>query len=284
MSKKKDPWLVGYQFTYSAEKNPYDFITNLDTGMRPDAFSKPSGVMATDLRPGINGVTIPPLQTWKEGQWLCELDEGYFGDGSTTYSGIPTAYDPFDTWVVDAEGTPGNLRWRAYMLPEEISRLNLSTSQIPKHPMMWNKKLKDGTKKDWTAHTGSGYSYGGSWDGWKTSDTKSTTTTAAKGTGTLPAGTRIRCTSCGHWFRVDDLDGHIQCCPQVNQFTDWAIKCECCASMDDTATVKEGYPRDFHAGPSPDTTGEVTADGGSEPIAERASGDTPDTEGSGVAV
>lgn len=284
---KKDPMLVGYHFSYAQEKNPYDFITDPVTGCRPTQKSPPSGHILHNLRFGISAATLPPLEIWKQGDWLNGMDESLFASQFTNYSTSVNEADAFDTWVTPGEGTPGNYKWRMYVLPGTMSQHGLDQQLRPKHPMLWTKELKAGNQT--TFATGKGgtkttYGSGGWASGW---------TGSAKPESKLPLGTRIRCTQCGHWFRVDDLQGHVQCCPQVNQFSDWAIGCECCASMDDTATVKDGFPRPMYgtaAATDENSTDPVKADGevsengvGGEP-AERPSGDPADAEGSVAAV
>lgn len=236
-AKKPDPMLVGYHFMYDNEKNPYDYITNPETGLRPGTNVKPTAVTVHYLNEdGVEGSTIPPLAIWKQGEWLSDMAPDVLPKTGV----YPKEDCVFDTWVTSGEGTPGNMQYRMYVLPHEISRTNLQQGQIPKHPQMWPRKLKERPK--WTGY-GSGWSsYGG--------------TSKKSSPDKLPYGIRIRCTKCGHWFQSDDLVTHVQCCPQVNEFTDWAIKCECCTSMDLTATVKEGFPRAFYGGPKPEPEAE----------------------------
>jgi hypothetical protein len=238
--EKKDPLLVGYMFSYSKEKNPYDFMNNPETGLRPEMVSPPKSFAYTKLDNGIEYATIPPLAIWKDGHWFNDMDDIDYGD---TYAAMrPRKDEQYDVWVTSGEGTPGNLEWRMYLLPMEMSRANLLANHMPKHPMMWPKKIKEKRTAAYSKPTTKGS--GSSWDDWKGSSS-----TKKKDDIGLPMGTRIRCIKCGHWFRQDDLPGHVHCCPSVNEFSDWAIKCECCFSMDDTAKVKEGYPREMVAVP-----------------------------------
>lgn len=251
---KNDPWLKGHQFTYETEKNPYDYVNDPATGLRPNEKVLPSGGMLTDMNKGTQGVTIPPLAVWETGDWFndeiaLELEKPSARQSYANNSWRPREADEFDTWVVDGQGTPGNWRYRLYILPEDISRTNLLQGNVPKHPMNWPEALKKGTGV-------SGYS--SSWS-------------SPKGP-SLPLGTRIRCQQCGHWFEVDDLKDHIECCPGVHGEGDWVIKCECPCSLDDTAKVKPGYPK------------EVNADGSGDTATERASAGAADAEGGSDAV
>lgn len=258
---KKDQMLVGYQFMYDQDKNPYDFVADPETGLRPNQKVVPHGFLWADLTKGISHVTLPPLQIWKEGRWLSDIDQSEFSDYTHMYT-YPKKGDEFDTWVCSGEGSPGNMVWRFYLLPDQISRHNLLAGNLPKHPLMWPKALKEEPK---TTSLSSPYRKDDSWtSAWKTEKTPA-----------MPAGIRIRCTQCGHWYRMDDLTAHSQCCPVLQGFADWAIKCECCDSLDDTATVKDGYPREAVT-----TTGEVSGNGAGAEPAERASGDPVDAEGS----
>lgn len=163
----------------------------------------------TGLRPG---AAIPP-----HGNVVIDLT-----DGKTTGAILPTRAkweqgrwkdklgDPDDNvWVVDAEGTPGNYEHRHYRLPD-----SMVAEAKPPHPADW-----------------------------ATTKTSTRTTTAAASTaGTLPYAVRFRCVGCGHWYRETTLADHAPICPSTGM-NDWAVACECCDSLDSTATVKDGYPR-----------------------------------------
>lgn len=239
---KKDPMLTGYMYSYSKEKNPYDFITNEATGRRPEMISPPSGFIFSSLEDGIEYSTIPPLPVWKDGVWLSDFEDCDFGGNHTSIR--PKQSEEFDVWVTSGEGTPGNFVWRMYKLPMEMSRSILNRDLTPRHPMLWPTKMK--TKSIPPTATQGGYVGASTWGNYGGTGTQSKaawqTTTKEKDSG-LPFGVRIRCTKCGHWFKTDDLVGHVQCCPAVNEFSDWAIACECCRSLDLTATVKPGFPR-----------------------------------------
>lgn len=274
--KLKDPMLVGYHFSYAQEKNPYDFVTNPETGRRPTQAHPPSGHILHNLRFGISAATLPPLEIWKQGEWLASMDDNEFSSAFGNHTTVVDKRDEFSTWVTPGDGTPGNYKWRLYTLPDSVASNNLDAQLRPKHPMMWTKALKTGNQQKLATGSGSGTSYGTGWS-----------SGTSKPESKLPLGTRIRCTQCGHWFRVDDLQGHVACCPQVNQFTDWAIGCECCASMDDTATVKPGFPREMYTGKKDETidpVGEVGENGVGGESPERPSGDSGDAEGSVAAV
>jgi hypothetical protein len=122
----------------------------------------------------------------------------------------------YSTWVVSGEGTPGNYATREYKLPADIA-----VQPLPKHPADWTKAQKE---KSWGKNSG----------------TKKSETTSSL----LPFGIRFRDPNCGHWFRESDLAGHAKVCPGFEGGeSDWAIECECCTSLDDTAKCKPGFPR-----------------------------------------
>jgi len=251
-SKKKDLMLVGFSFPYDKDRNPYDFIDPVPPQTRA---RERSGSMLHDLTRGLSGVIIPPLLTWKEGDWW---DDEIHGKKIPEHQ-WPVERDRYDAFVVSGEGTPGDWVFRIYVLPEEVSRHDLEDNNLPKHPEMWPKALKDKLK----GQTASSYSSYSSWS-------SGTTTTKSS----MPYGLRIVCVHCGHWFEADDISGHLQCCPTVQGMSDWALKCECCASMDDTVKVKPGFPRE------PIIPKEAT-DGDSDSGTERAPAAAADAAGSG---
>jgi hypothetical protein len=121
----------------------------------------------------------------------------------------------YRTWVVDGQGTPGNYEERRYLLPYRVAE-----EPLPPHPADWKKGV-------WEKNPSTG-------------DTKTPTTKAAA----LPFGIRFRDPKCGHWFRETDLVAHAKVCPGLQDGeSDWAIECECCTSLDDTAKCKPGFPR-----------------------------------------
>jgi hypothetical protein len=217
--------MVGYNFkdaTYPQSnakyngKTPKDYLSDPETGLRPNETSKPERIAKVYLD---NSYTepkeriLPPLEIWHGGVWFEDLEEpikkemGYLQEG-----------DKFATWVVSGEATPGNYAYRAYILPVEEA-----AHTKPRHPLMWPKKSKD--------------------SGWK-STTSTKLPAKEKGMG-LPFGLRIRCIGCGHWYNQNDVATHVNnCCPATNgNDNDWAMECLCCESLDQTNKLKEGFPK-----------------------------------------
>lgn len=215
-----DPMLVGY-FMHDKSKTPYDYLTDPETGIRPNAGGIPQGFVKVDLTRGIDGVVLPPLAIWNRGEWALAME----GPEKKALAGARLSYDD---WVVPGEGTPGNYEWRVYTLPSSISAL-----ENPKHPGLWLHHQKKG----WS-----------NWSGQKTGTATPTKTGSysdySQGA-TLPAGIRFRCPGCGHWWKESTLAPHsTSCCPGLNGGTsDWAILCECCLTLDEVATCKPGFPR-----------------------------------------
>lgn len=211
-SAAKDPMLTGFAFLSEPSSLPTDHLTDPETGKRPGFMTKPGGHIVHDLT-GDYDVTLPSVATWEQGEWFDKMENP------------PNAFkaNAF-TWVVPGEGTPGNYLWRIYYLPEKVA--TGIGDGIPPHPMKWRDKTRREARSSWKS---SSYDY----DSWKKKDDQPV----------LPMGIRVRCVGCGHWFEVNDLGTHTtSCCPQLGM-VDWAIACECCTSLDDTATVKDGYPR-----------------------------------------
>lgn len=155
--------------------------------------------------------------------------EGKYLDGNWTKQ----SDKEYRTWVISGEGTPGNYLIRRYVLPSEIA-----TDPNPDHPTDWPKGPGKGS-----------------------ATAKKTTTSAPS----LPVGIRFRCPGCGHWYRESDLAGHAKVCPgQEGGSADWAIACECCDSLDDTAKCKQGFPRKKPEAPAEKKEVE---DGGGAPAA-----------------
>jgi hypothetical protein len=140
--------------------------------------------------------------------------------------------EDYRTWVVSGEGTPGNFKTRKYIVPEQVA-----ADVNPKHPADWSLALKKSP----------------------TTQMQTTKTTVSKAP-SLPVGIRFRCPGCGHWYREIDLAGHAKVCPGKEEGeSDWAISCECCISLDDTAKAKQGFPRPK---PKVEAKKEVKKDGG----------------------
>jgi hypothetical protein len=235
--------MVGFRFPHGPKDHtPYDFVSDEKTGLRPGTFNnqKPSGFAKVDLTNGIMEANIPPVFIWAKGDWLLTLvEENVITEGMM--QSIP-AHERFDSWVCSGEGTPGNFLYRVYVLPDEISRI-----LEPKHPMLWPKALQEPKPKSiYTAPPRSalpgGYGYA-----------PTPAKKAAPKTPTMPAGIRFRCPGCGHWWAETKLAPHTNfCCPGKQGFTvtgvdemlsDFAIQCECCATLDQVGQCKPGYPR-----------------------------------------
>lgn len=194
----------GAAYTGYAGKTPEDFMADPDTGRRPSEIRKPWGSSRTDLTYGdVLSVTLPPRSVWKLGKYR-----------TSSY-----AASEWDVWIVPGEGTPGNYEQREYILPSEIAE-----QALPPHPADWPKKLKAELRKKLNSPVAS-----------------------AKPSESLPWGLRIRCVGCGHFFKMNDLSDHAkQACPSVQMnelgYVLYALECECCDTLQDTATIIDGFP------------------------------------------
>lgn len=254
---EKDRMMIGFQYGNSTvptwwkgkgkleEVTPYDFLTNPTTGKREGQTMAPHGSGFTDLSSGISSWSdLPPLHVWAKGTWLTEavIDPSFDLDELTNvtvkqkvqknlldwpeHGKVPQ--DLFAYWIVSGEGTTGNNLYRIYELPDSIAKKGL-----PHHPRMWPKDLQE---KKVVSYGGGGTGYGNGYGG-------STATTPK--TPSVPAGVRMRCTGCGHWFTMGDLSGHAQVCGKGDD-ADWAMMChsDCgCANLDEASTAKPGFPR-----------------------------------------
>lgn len=224
---------------------PYHFLSDPETEMRPTGGTKPPwGTALLDLSYSIaEYAVLPPIAIWKAGDWLInlydDLNFAYEELSKTIRDKIEAAVAgaakfsfPEELWgyyVVSGEGTPGNNYYRVYICPTAISH-----SPAPRHPLMWS-------KDDFDVRS---YSTGGGWSGSSQgfgSASKSTTDNS------LPAGVRVKCQGCGHWYKVDDLAGHAKVCSATNGGdADYAVMCcsECgCRTLDEASTPKQGYPK-----------------------------------------
>jgi len=192
---------------------PADYMADKETGLRSGEKEKPKGFMTTNLDLSSNSMKhmpLPPRSIWKTGKWkMDKWDPAKVGD------------EDYRTWIVSGEGTPGNFIERRYIVPEEAAY-----DQACRHPADWPKSFFPKA----AGKTKTGY-YG----------TQSQTTAKATAPA-LPFGIRFRCPGCGHWYKEDGLAGHAKVCPKDGE-QDWAIACECCHSLDDTAKAKAGFPR-----------------------------------------
>lgn len=188
---------------------PEHYQADPKTGLRPGQKDKPSGTVLVRLQSynhATSSTILPTRKMWRKGKWLSSKPD-------------MAGSDEYCTWIVDADGTPGNYRERHYVLPTDIA----TEAEIPKHPADWPKPSGESS---WWKGTGGSKSVG----------------TKPKSSG-LPFGIRFRCPGCGHWYKESDLQGHASCCPKSEGGeAQWAIACECCESLDDTAKCKPGYP------------------------------------------
>ena len=216
MSRAKNPNRGARILTSGAQ--PKDFFTNKQTGLRPNEQKPPEGVMVLDLTTNNQQCNLPTVTIWEAGEWLVSMDDDEQElIKKDAYLNGKSAMFLHNVYVVSGEGTPGNYKWRAYRLPEEQAGY-----LEPKHPMDWPKK------------PGGLFPIGG---------TKTTTTTQS--THKLPYGIRFVCPGCGHWYDEMDLASHVNnCCPgSEGEDVTWALKCECCSSLDDTVKIKPGFPK-----------------------------------------
>lgn len=239
--EKKEPpdqMLVGYQFQYDKEKTPYDFLDDPEReGFRlGETVRKASGAVKTLLDNGIEHATLPPLAIWKLGMWYDELPF----EAKQLIQYVNKTEERL-AYVTPGEGTPGNYLLRVYVLPKALEQ-----EKNPKHPMMWAKGLKE--HKPWTMKKNSGWldddrDYNHGYGFHQPTPTKAAAKPAAAPA--LPAGIRFRCPGCGHWWKESTLAQHSNfCCPgREADEGDWAIMCECCATLDQVSTVKPGFPR-----------------------------------------
>jgi hypothetical protein len=199
---KRKKEMDGAVFSFADENKTPADFMNGPDGKRPGATKEPTGRIKISLKSGIDGRTLPPRFIWDKGEWA--------NDSSN--------HADWNIWVVSGEGTPGNYEKREYEVPDEIAK-----QPHPKHPAEWPKKLKDGN-----SYWSSGYTSG---------STKSTSASAS-----LPWGLRIRCTACGHFYKVSDLGDHAKnACPAAqDKPAMWAIQCEC--HPDDILSAAEVLP------------------------------------------
>lgn len=197
------------------DKTPKDFRTDPVTGLRPGESTPPKNHVSINMKFGeMQYKILPSIEDWDKGTWWDKLNK----ETQKELHSIP-AKDTWGCWVVSGEGTPGNYKYRCYILPTEVA-----SDPYPDHPTMWPKKKEEKTPQK-TSEWGK-----------KPAENK------------LPFGMRIRCVGCGHWFKQDDIGGHVlNTCPAVHGAdADWAIMCECggtCNSLDDVVKIKDGFPR-----------------------------------------
>jgi len=237
--------LVGYQFQYEKTKTPLDFLDDVKRpGFRVgETLRKATGAIKTDLTDGIEHATLPPLAIWRLGKWYDSLKPEH---KAAVGLKIPQSEDRA-AYVTPGEGTPGNYMMRVYLLPFEVQ-----SDPNPKHPMMWPKKLK--TKAlvkppdddDDDVYGGYYSTLGAGFGGHPKPSGVVVTKPPVNHAPPLPAGIRMRCVGCGHWFKESTLAQHnTHCCPVLNNGvdSDWVIMCECCETLDEIGSAKPGFPR-----------------------------------------
>lgn len=215
-------------------KTPYDHLADKETGIRPGWTAKPSGIIKHNLQKGTKGVVLPPLATWLAGKWFDELPI----DKQDDLRPRVLISESREAYLVTGEGTPGNCNIRVYILPIEIAR-----DKEPDHPAIWPERLQNGTA---TTFYNSYAENGWASRNQVTATPKPPVAAKPPAPPPLPHNIRIRCTGCGHWWKVDDLPKHANnCCPgkEETKTSDWAIICECCDTLDEVAECKPGFPR-----------------------------------------
>lgn len=129
--------------------------------------------------------------------------------------------EDYYTWIVPGEGTPGNREYRHYKLPDIIA-----ADPTPDHPSDWPKEHRESTPTYKSAASYSSSSHSSS-------------------SGGFPLGTRFRCPGCGHYFRQDDLPGHVNAtCPAIQDDPPmYIMDCECHkGDLQTASTLMPGFP------------------------------------------
>lgn len=230
----------------------YDFLTDPKTGLRAGYKDPPSGSATTYLKHGISDYSdLPPLHVWKKGAWLSELLVFPDFDLNELPTWVATKArkalsnpasegkihpDIYGYYVTSGEGTQGNNIYRVFELPQEACG-----RKDPHHPLMWPEYLRKpdmGTGTAWKTE---------SWREPKPAVVSKPAIASAPATKSFapPAGVRMRCPGCGHWYTYQDLITHSAICGDVEK-QDWAIMChgDCgCRTLDEAATPKPGFPR-----------------------------------------
>lgn len=226
--------LEGFVFigAWDKEKTPLDYLTDPKSGLRGNSMVKPRGWIAHDLTVGCENMVLPPVGVWNKGMWLSDMSK----KNSETFRAIIPEDKHFSAYLVAGEGTPGNYAVRIYLIPKGLQNEHSLT-----HPTLWSAFHQKGEGQNIYEN-----SQKLGWGGYTKAETPKTEapkTTTAK---PLPVRLRIRCADCGHWWKMDDLGVHNEhCCPgkEGSEFSDWAILCECCDTLDEVSQVKPGFPR-----------------------------------------
>jgi hypothetical protein len=149
----KDERLIGYQFPNHSDSTPFDYAVNEKTGLmtkQKDSVHKDGsplwGVKYQDLSEGIRSAMLPPLSIWKAGRWLEDIDT----DDQPIHDIEVTGWTQVESniWLTSGEGSPGCYAFLAFFIPNEES-----DAIVPKHPMLWGVKFKNGTTKSFKART-----------------------------------------------------------------------------------------------------------------------------------
>lgn len=229
--------LFQWQNAIDIDKTPYDFIPDNGETNRPGQKTAPSGISKQDLRNGLENSVLPPLAIWEAGKWLEDLGT----DNRSAIERMVEERDQHEAYVVTGAGTPGNWSARIYLLPEHQAK-----KPEPEHPLRWGKFWQEARKHPQVLGGGNSHYLNSlgtrSWGATAPAPPAPPKPPAPK---PLPHNIRIRCVGCGHWWKVDDLPKHAEnCCPGLNGgFSDWAIMCECCDTLDEVAQCLPGFPR-----------------------------------------
>lgn len=272
--------MAGFYFHGNQTKTPMDFLYDEVTGRPPATSKDPWGVRTIDLREGISNVDLPAAVFWRRGEWLSDMEEK---DQPLVNVTEELSHD---MWVVTGEGMPNNYLYYVYLLPS-VGQKAPTTYEVPQHPVLWAQRYKKGKGKLGTQIIGSEFGQTADfasgkkndllWDdddddrpvwfysggSYKSQHTTPKTpmlpatpqqtqaiTKAKTAVQKLPAGMRLRCRGCGHWFKEDDLKPHAEnVCPGMdgnNGESDWGLMCapECgCKTLHEAVTLKPGYPK-----------------------------------------
>lgn len=250
-----DPMLIGYNLPFAPEgKDPTDYeFTMSALGNTTQNGQQVRGWKVYDLSKGLNvkTVNVPPLGIWRDGFWLTDAEEetgkpydkrAWWADEIIEEGGIPTNVgkmtqtERYSTWVCSGEGQPGAWKYVAYTVPT-----SQAGAQVPKHPIMWPKELKE-----YTGHcpsiTGSGFT------SYQARPVVAPAAPPAPQAPPMPIGLRARCPGCGHFFKLDDLKAHTQWACPGNRDNDGSFGIMCddkcgCRTLHEAMVCKPGFPR-----------------------------------------
>lgn len=152
---EKDERLMGYVFPFhnGQGKTPLDFAIDNQSGRQNG--TAVFQISKVDLRRGIDKCNIPCLYTWKLGRWLSDfedadapLDELEISPHNMSKVNAEKRNWDYYIWVVHGEGLPGAFSYYAYLLPDSRCK-----EQIPRHPLLWTKKQKEGRAESFKGKT-----------------------------------------------------------------------------------------------------------------------------------